>query len=65
MTRLRFVDVDVTEAQFAGSDEPETQLAPEVELAPGESIVSITARYRKSGTMGSDLTVVARVWIAS
>jgi hypothetical protein len=67
MTKIRFVDVDVTQPLFAGLiEEPYgDQLMPEIDLGPDERIVSITEHHSTSGLMGSYIALRARVWITS
>ncbi len=61
MSTLRFVDVQVTAEKFGGDPNPYEQLAPVIDLAPGESIVGIDTRVR--GTKMSHAEIWAMVWI--
>lgn len=63
--RIRFVDVQVTEPQFAGDESGDKPLDPPAsfDLGDGEEVASVTQFVIPSGTMGSTLTIFARVWI--
>ncbi len=61
MSTLRFVDMRVTVEKFAGSHEPYEQLAPVIDLRPGERIVGVDTST--VGTRLSHLEIWAMVWI--
>lgn len=67
MSRLsmRFVDVQITEPQFAADPSPPTPLEPpqEFDLADDEKIAFIGEHWTYSGVLNHDGTLHARLWI--
>lgn len=62
--KLCYIDVQITEPGMQCHG-PKIDPANTINLAAGETIVGITEYTRPTGSMGSMLAHVARVWILS